>query len=141
MMIDKFIIIGFKRLMVNIMLEDKVNQMILTRMQQDIVSRTRLATLSAEQGNLDGLYEMGLRYLYGWGVGSNANEAGILLTNAADKGHPGACYELAKRYIEGDYLLNIPKDLDIAEKYITLGCDSSYNPNYKDFIENLSSQF
>ena len=120
------------------MQEDKVNQMILERMQQDNQAKIEYAKRLVENGNLDGLYEMGIRHLYGWGVEWNAEKAIEYLRKAADGNHPGACYELAKRYVEGDFSLKISKNFDTAERYIQAGfCSSGYNPNYKDFNENI----
>lgn len=117
------------------MMNERINQMLFERMQQDSQIRARHAQTLAEEENPIGLYEMGIRYLHGWVVQVDLQQAFAHLDKAAQCGHAGACYELARQYIDGNTTLGIVKNLDTAQKYIDYAKNvyttQFDTPNYK----------
>lgn len=101
--------------------EDRLSHMIWERMQTDSRIRTEYAQARADNDDVVGLYEIGMRYLHGWGVSVDVHRAQYSLDKAAKQGHAGACYELAKQYIHGNSMRSIPKDLEKAKEYISYG--------------------
>lgn len=114
---------------------DSIANMMWERMQSDTIIRTEYAQRKAANCEAIGLYEMGIRYLNGWGTNVDIKGALDSLDGAARQGHAGACYELAKQYVQGNHLINIQRDLDRAKQYISYGKDkrtTEYDtPNYK----------
>jgi len=61
------------------------------------------AKKAADQGDLDGLYNLGLCYEYGRGVESNTKKAAEAYKKAADQGHAPSQWNLACFYLNGTY--------------------------------------
>ena len=59
-------------------------------------------TKSAEQGHSEAQYELGIQYLYGYGVDPNIRESTSWFQKAADNGHKIAQYKLGLMYDVGE---------------------------------------
>ena len=66
-------------------------------------------------------YQLGMRCHHGWHVSVDHQQAREHLLRAAAAGHALACYEMSRMHLEGDHLLGIPQDWDIAQRYADLG--------------------
>lgn len=74
---------------------------------------------SAADHDPKGLYEMGIRYFFSWEVPFDLGKALECFTLAAEAGHAGAYYELARLYLYG--MEGIPKDPTKGYHYIEKG--------------------
>ena len=81
-------------------------------------SRIRNAQNLIKQDKAHGYYIMAMYFRYGWaGVHVDYNHALSMYEKAADKGHAGACYELARLYIQGNALMGVEKNSEKAAQY------------------------
>ena len=86
----------------NVTLSERVNQMIWQRLQEERDARIAIAQELVKKKDARGFYDMGKRYLYGWGVPSDVNTAINYLDQAANEGHAGACCELVRHFLTTD---------------------------------------
>ena len=78
----------------------------------DLEDRIREVQNLIKQDKAHGYYIMALYYRNGWsGVPFDYPRALTLFETAAKKGHAGACYWLARTYIQGDKQMGIEKNL------------------------------
>ena len=98
------------------------------------------------QDNAQTCYEKGFKYRYGWGGVEQDPAKGLrYFHHAAEQGHAGACYELARLYLQGNMLINITPNLERAKDYVNKGLERGRdktefdNASYcqKDFILQL----
>ena len=73
---------------------------------------------AAQQGDLDGQYNLAIAYYHGFGVKKNLIEAVKWFTKAADQGYAGAQYILASAYQNG--MGGVPKDIVQADMWLAL---------------------
>ena len=126
------------------------SQLMWERAAEDTKTRLKNADQLARNENAIGLYDLAQCYRYGWGLNVNYQNSLELYKRAAEKGHAGACYELARLYLQGNILMGINKDFEVANNYIQLGIGKNKQkildfdtPNYKQAeyisqLENLS---
>ena len=94
--------------------QDAYEQNILGRIyyeEQDYKYAFYLWTKSAEQGNADAQYNLGVMYYHGQGVKQDEKKAFYLWTKSAEQGHADAQYNLGIMYENGD---GVKKDLKQA---------------------------
>ncbi len=94
-------------------------------------------TFSQENYLSDNLFREGQMYMHGQsGHEKNSSEAAKYFEKAADKGHPGAAFELGQCYRFGR---GVEKDLDEAEKYLKAA--TQRNVRYaKESLEKVQNE-
>ena len=118
---------------------DNLKKMINNLLEKDMEERKIKSIELANKNDPVGLYELGIRHKHGWGVEFDRKKAYELLKRSAEQGHTKACYEMARLYIDGDYIGTeyIKRNLDEAKKYVEMGTkDFLYNEK-KDIDELL----
>lgn len=106
-------------------MEQNINQIIWERLRQDNYNRLMNASNLMQIGNGHGYYEMAKRHANGWCVEIKPDLALSYYRTAAEKGHAGACVELAKLYLQGDKLSHLKQDIDLAKYFATLGANTN----------------
>ncbi len=125
------------------MLSDKI----LERMAQDVSFRVRnnqelIRTKGNEPIAAVAKYDMAQCYRHGWGVSINYKESIKLYDESAKMGHAGACYELARLYLQGHTLMDIKIDLSLSEYYSKLGLDKCQKiGSDMDFLNYKNSDY
>ncbi len=128
-------------------IERSTQEILWEKMNTDTTIQLKQAFQEAKSDKIEsasGKYVLAIHYLHGWGVNQDYKTSIQLYKEAADKGHAGACYELAKFYLQGHSRANIEKDIDIAEQYTKKGIESNIKneldtDNYKQqtYVEQL----
>lgn len=122
----------------------KADLLIWQQINQDRTARIKVAQSLCEQNDPRGQFDMAACYRHGWGVRYNIEYSIFLYDQAARQGHAGACYELARLYLQGNTLIGVSKDLNKAEEYadlIPLDTKEFDRPGYSqaEYIEQLNS--
>lgn len=112
----------------------------LQKLQQEMNLRLQKDQQAAQSGSAVGLYKMGIRFRYGWGVPKDYQEGLNLLKKAANhpETHAGACYELARLYLHGYELEGICQDFIEALNYAERGAKA--DPNSFQDIEGYNQE-
>jgi TPR repeat protein len=77
---------------------------------------------ASEAEKVQAAYVLAIHHKAGWGGATiDENLSMSYYKKAAEKGHAGACYELARNYFFGNVLIGIKRDLNMAEYYINCG--------------------
>jgi len=106
-------------------MNETIHSFMWKRIQQDNEIRNTAAKKSCEMGNPHGQYQMATRYRHGWGVEINCDKSIELYKKAAENGHAGACYELARLYLQGNVVMGFGQDVSKAKLYANLGTDAA----------------
>ena len=89
----------------------------------------RYYQLAAEQGDPDGIYNLGYSYYYGEGVEQDYEKAWDLFQQAAELGQPSAIFSLGECYYEGNA---VEKNLEEAAVWYQKALDAGYEPDDED---------
>jgi TPR repeat protein len=79
---------------------------------------------SADNGNIEAQYSLGVLYLKGLGVEKDLDKATLLFIQAASEGNTKAQYSLAIRYLKGD---GIEKNYYEAAKWLTRAAEKGHS--------------
>jgi len=75
----------------------------------------------AEEGEPDGLYGLGMAYLFGWGAEQDKEKGFKMLEAASEKGHPYAMTLLVSMFIRQEY---VKLDIKKAVEYSMVGANA-----------------
>jgi len=132
--------------------QSELQDMIWRKISQNTQDNLKMAYNLLEKNPKDAkaLYILAIYHKDGRGVKQNPHQARRYYQQAAEQGHAGACYELARAYLEGNSLLGVDHpNFDLAKKYADKGIElgqgktefDNNNYNYKQavYVEQLTS--
>lgn len=78
---------------------------------------------AATQGHARAQHVMGVRYVFGQGVGRDPEEASLWFAKAAAQGEPNAQFSLGLRYVRGE---SVPQDFATAVRWFRLAAEQGH---------------
>ena len=103
-----------------------VNERLKKRLEQDVVqeleSARRWITDPSTPHYVKAAYILATHYRYGLcGTKADPELSRYYYMQAAERGHAGACYELARLHLQGHSFMGIEQDVGSAQKYANKG--------------------